>query len=280
MEATPVTNVEIPADDAVMRLGDRPVNTQAFPFIVINPDKMPALLAAFAEAQGEYPAILRDKLVSQKLRDPETKQYTGQVIEFYYAELAQILAAVLPCLSKRGISLSQPLHQGPEGTFLYTILAHKDGCMFITKIGLQESKDIKQFGGQITFLRRYMAAPAVGVSAEDDADNHPEVGGGGDDDGQTYGGRSGPPQQQRAPQRAAPQRRSAAAASPATPAGGIDAGKLKNLQMKVKAAGLDEDTVKTMLERLGVPEISAAMTEEHWKKVKAEVEHFATGGKA
>ena len=99
------------------------------------------------------------------------------------------------------------------------------------------------------------------------------------------GGQRGEPTQGHPPEdvppRTAPQRRSAADASAqaaATPSDGVGVGKLKNLQMKIKAAGMDDDTIKTMLEAMGVPEISAAMSEADWKKVKAKVERFAAGG--
>jgi hypothetical protein len=252
-----------PEAEALMRLGTAPVENPAFPFFVYNPHRLPDLLEAFAAAQGEYLPILRDKLVVQKLKDKDTGNYTGGTITFYYAELASIIAAAIPALSKHGISFSQPLQDtGTNGTWLLTMLAHKSGCVMITKVKLAESKDIKAFGTQITYLRRYMAGPALGVSAEDDAENDGSGAGDGDE---AWEARNRAPH----PSRPTPARRSAAA--PAAE-GGINQGELANLQKKITAAKLEPAAVDKLLAELGIPAIGMSMSKEHWAAVKHAVE--------
>ena len=270
---------DIPPDDQsrpdqLVTLVGRPVELPEFPFTVINPGKMPALLAAFADAQGAYAAIVRDKLVTQKLKDKDTGAFTGQVIGFYYADMAKILAAVIPALSARGVSFLQPLHQGADGScWLYTIVAHKDGCMLITKVKLAESKDIKAFGTQITYLRRYMAGPALGVSAEDDAENDGTGAGDGDAEWEERN-RSPAPAPRAAPARRSASAPAAATGAAATPAGsdGINQGELANIQKKIKAAGLDPAAVDDLLAKLGIPAVGLSMSKAHWTALKHAVE--------
>lgn len=230
-------------------------------FDIYNPDKLPALLAALSQAQGMFKEIVRDKKVVQKLKDRDSGAYTGATIEFFYAELAQILDATREGLAAHGLSLIQPLNNG----VIFTVLAHKDGCMLIGKQNLSIAKDIKAYGGEITYLRRYNAAPMLGVSSEDDADNGE---GGGDDDGPLF-----PPQasqRRTVPEaREQPQRRSATADDEKP----VSAGQLKNLKDKIDAAGLIPDVVLAMCTRLGVKNgITDKMTVAEWKLVRADID--------
>jgi hypothetical protein len=143
----------------------------ALPAMFLNPAQIPALFADLALAQAEYTTIVRDKLVVQKLKNKSTGEYTGGTIKFMYADLASILAATVPALAKHGLSFFQPLEHG-EGdvVWLNSILAHKDGGMLVSRMQIPGAADLKLFGGNITYLRRYAAGPMLGVSSEDDAD--------------------------------------------------------------------------------------------------------------
>lgn len=275
MSETPVIP---PADDAVMVMGDAPVSNPEFPFFVYNAHRLPELLTAFSQAQGEYGKIVRDKEVVQRLKDRESGNYDGREIRFMYAELSSILDAVIPSLSKYGLSFAQPIQQTEEGTYLLTMLAHKAGCVMISRIKLAGG-EMKAFGAEITYIRRYMAGPMLGVSAEDDSDEDGTTAGEGD--GNQYGGRSetaarpAPSTGSRKP----PERRSAAAGEQVQGAAAkvekVSPGQLANLRAKITALTLDAEAEAAMLQRLEVPAIDMNMTVEQWKKVRAELDRMA-----
>ena len=125
--------------------------------------------AALAKAQKEYGPVLRDRTVWVRMKD-------GGEYSFNYAELSNVIDATLS-LSENGISVSQPVHQDRDGkTWLYTILAHDGGGGQVTRLRLMGGEDLKQFGGEITYLRRYCLGPAIGVASEPDADDHGDGG--------------------------------------------------------------------------------------------------------
>lgn len=238
---------------------------EAFPLTIINPEKLPHLLSALASAQGEYLPLKRDKLVEQRLKDKTTGEYGNRTITFYYADMAAIIEATRPALSKHGLSFFQPLHDDGNSLWLVTCLAHSEGCMIQARAAVNAGSDMKVFGGLITYLRRYMGAPMLGVSAEDDLDED----GDGIDDGS---GRAEHSSTASAAPRQAPQRKSAAQPADAKGANKVTDGQLKNLQLKIKTSGVNETAIANMLARLGVPAIDANMTGEHWALVKKEVE--------
>lgn len=163
--------------------GSIPVPNPAYrplPQMFYNVEQLPALFAALAAAQAEYAPVVRDKLVVQKLKNKATGEYTGGTIKFLYAELVSILDATRPALSKNGLTFLQPLDADADGKwFVNSILAHANGAMIICRTEVWPAADQKQFGGNITYVRRYTAGPMLGVSAEDDADENGEPAGDG-----------------------------------------------------------------------------------------------------
>lgn len=123
------------------------------------------LFAAMAKAQSEYGEIHRDKTVTVVTK-------AGGSYKFNYAPLENILEATLPALNKHEVFFSQPL----AGKTLFTILAHSSGCRMEMEADLTGSDDIKAFGGEITYLRRYCGQTVLGVSAEQDDDGNMAAG--------------------------------------------------------------------------------------------------------
>lgn len=258
-----MNELELPAG-AVANPAYRPL-----PQMFYNVEALPALFAALAAAQGEYLPVVRNRKVVQKLRDKDTRALTGAQITFWYAELATILDATRAALSKNGLTFIQPVEWvGGEPAFVNNIIAHKDGGMIITKFQIAEAASQAQFGGNITYARRFSAGPALGVSAEDDAD----TGLGEDEDGED-GGAFPPMASQRrvaqetssAPVREQPQRLADDSV--------ISPGQLKNLKTKIDAASLTPEVVMAMCTRLGVKNgISDKMTVGEWKLVRADID--------
>lgn len=125
---------------------------------------------ALAKAQGEFSAITKNRQVT--IRPKDKSPYS-----FRYADLEEINSATRPALSKNGLALIQPIRQEEGGTFLYTILTHKDGASIESRIKLPELSivhDPKSFGAMISYIRRYCAQSILGVSADDDLDEDGE----------------------------------------------------------------------------------------------------------
>lgn len=241
------------------------------PPLFLNMPKMPALLEAFAIAQGQYAAVVRSKLVVQKLKNKQTGEYTGGSIKFMYAELETILDATRPYLSALGLSFSQPLTTEPSGrTWVNSILAHKDGAMIISRMIVPEARGMTEFGGNVTYIRRYAAGPALGVSSEDDADNKEER----DEDEGGFGRET----DTYTPQRAVPARRSASAPAKTAAAksidGHINAGQVKFLQGKLKALKLADGDAQALFERMGIDGFSEAMDLATFAKVQTELDRL------
>lgn len=238
-----------------------------------------AFRKALAAAQGEYETVTRSKEVSISPRPKDG--YQAPAYKFKYAELADVIAAT-KALAKHGISVSQPVVEeaSTKKLWLYTILAHAEGGGQVTRLSLMGGADMKTFGGEITYLRRYCFAPAVGIASEDDADDNGDGGGGGDDGGYRREREepvSAPaPSVQRRSASAAPKPTGQAAEAPAAPKKALP-GAVKNLQTKIAALALPDDEYLAMLEALGVPMVGPDMLNDDWVKVKAEVDRRMAG---
>lgn len=127
-------------------------------------DKLtPGLAAALAVAQGQFPAIAKNRTV--KITTREKGSYT-----FRYADLENILAAVRPALSANGLAITQEV----RGKSLFTVLMHASGEERSSEIDLStwSSSDIKSYGSILTYLRRYMLNSMLCLAADDDLDEN------------------------------------------------------------------------------------------------------------
>lgn len=192
---------------------------------------------ALAAAQGEFPTIPRDRLVTVQLRDKQTGAPKGSYT-FRYAPLETILDKVRKPLAANGLALVQAIVLEDDGggkavEVLRTTLVHSSGEWFACDVPIfQGTGDNKSqaYASGVTYSRRYGVTLLLCVAADEDDD-----GNGGEQDGdrqmpdyeRTQGTREGyrgsfprqgggrsQPQQQNAPR--APQRRQAGQA-PAAP---------------------------------------------------------------
>lgn len=124
-------------------------------------EKIAALYAALAAAQAEFLPIAKNRKVVIK---GDRSSY-----EFRYADLEAINAATRPALSKHGIAVYQSI----EGDYLVCVLAHSSGARVSSAVSIPDAsaqRDPKQFGGLLTYLRRYLVTGILGVAADDDLD--------------------------------------------------------------------------------------------------------------
>lgn len=125
------------------------------------------LYAALAKAQGEFQPILKNRSVKISMK-------TGGSYNFRYADLEEITAKTRPALAKNGLATIQPIIQRGNGTVLLTKLVHADGGEIVSEISLPPSSggDIKNYGAQISYLRRYAKTSILDVAADDDLDEN------------------------------------------------------------------------------------------------------------
>ena len=128
------------------------------------PDEVKALNAALAEAQGEFPAIGREKSVTVTTK-------TGGSYSFAYAPLEVILAAVRPALTGHGLAVVQRLESPGGVPSLRTELRHAEGAVIAASFPLGEVPASPQaLGSLLTYLRRYALVAMLGIATEEDDD--------------------------------------------------------------------------------------------------------------
>lgn len=130
----------------------------------------PKLNAAFARARVEFPAIPKNR-TSKVMKD-------GRLLyEFHYADLADILAATTPALSKHGLYVDDLVVEIDDSRLrLWTLLVHESGEMKRSIVPLPPNTDPQKWGGFLTYMRRYMTGAILGVASEEDDDGNRAAG--------------------------------------------------------------------------------------------------------
>jgi len=97
----------------------------------------------------------------------------GSVNPFFknkYADLNDVLSAVVPALNNNGIVLLQPLVFIEGKNFVKTVLMHESGETFesYAEIFCKNQNDAQAYGSGITYARRYALSSICGIGSEDD----------------------------------------------------------------------------------------------------------------
>lgn len=123
------------------------------------------LIAALTEAHKEFEPVLKET---------ENPAYRGR----RYADMASVVSAIQPSLSKHGISIIQfPISSVAERQAgISTILAHKSGqymesSYMLPAIMPGDRFDAQACGSALTYARRYAYLAICGVAPEDDDGN-------------------------------------------------------------------------------------------------------------
>lgn len=121
------------------------------------------LAAAFSKAQGEY-------------KRPNKSKYNAH-LKYYYASLEDSLEAVIPALSKHGLSISQPPFDMEDGRFIIvTKLLHSSGQWMSSRVRVVPEKNNPQaLGSQITYMKKYAINAMLGIGAGDIDDDGEEA---------------------------------------------------------------------------------------------------------
>jgi hypothetical protein len=124
-------------------------------------ENLQELFAALSKAQAEI------KTAGLNAENPFFKSQ--------YADLAEIVKASRPALTKNGLAVIQQILPNEDGqNILHTILGHSSGQWIESRMRILPSKpDIQSLGSYITYLRRYAYASIIGVvvaNEDDDAE--------------------------------------------------------------------------------------------------------------
>jgi hypothetical protein len=97
----------------------------------------------------------------------------GSVNPFFknkYADLNDVLAAVVPALNNNGIVLLQPLVNIDGKNFVKTVLMHESGEVFesLAEIFCKNTNDAQAYWSGVTYARRYSLSSICGIGSEDD----------------------------------------------------------------------------------------------------------------
>jgi|SRR5690554_3188521 len=127
-------------------------------------EKQAALYAALAAAQGEFETPKKNREVEIRPRDkPHYK--------FRYADMEELIRVTRPALVKHGLAVVQPLHDTGSVVNIQTMVVHKGGGTLSATVNVRRTDgDVKQFGGAITYLRRYSYSAILNLAADDDLD--------------------------------------------------------------------------------------------------------------
>ena len=123
------------------------------------------LATALAEAQDEFPVVVKDKTAKVPTK-------SGGEYKYNYADYAAVIEAATPVLKKHGLSFVQTTGFDPEiGHTLTTMLLHVSGQWISDTMKLLLPQDTPQVhGSAITYAKRYALSAMLGIAADEDDD--------------------------------------------------------------------------------------------------------------
>lgn len=114
---------------------------------------------------GELAAALAD--FQSELEQPALNK-SNPYFKSRYIDLSGCLKAVMPLLSKNGLSVCQLV----EGGDLVTNLLHKSGQWLKSRMALGSYKNQQERGSAITYCKRYALCAMLGLAADTDDDGN------------------------------------------------------------------------------------------------------------
>lgn len=124
------------------------------------------LASALAKAQAGIKKPEKNKTVTVRTK-------AGGTYTFDYADLGAITDAIRHPLATNGLSYAHLIDRDEKATWLVTVLMHSSGQFLTTRYPLPANPDPKEFGGAITYGKRYSLSALTGCVADDDADADP-----------------------------------------------------------------------------------------------------------
>lgn len=119
-------------------------------------------------------AIAQSKMSTPpKDRTAKIPMKNGGSYSYKYADLATIVETVKKILSEYGLCVSQTINTSEHGHTLTTMLGHSSGQYIESKCHIPMADDVKSWGGNITYVRRYALTAILGISTDEDTDSTP-----------------------------------------------------------------------------------------------------------
>jgi len=136
--------------------------------ISLAPAQQPISQHRSAELKDLFTALAKAQAEMQTAELSATNPF----FKTRYADLAAIVKASRPALTKHGLSLIQQILSNDDGqTMLHTMLCHNSGQWVESRVRVVPPKnDVQSLGSYITYLRRYSIAALCGIVCCDDDD--------------------------------------------------------------------------------------------------------------
>jgi hypothetical protein len=120
--------------------------------------------AALSRAQKAFPPIKKTKTAKVRMK-------AGGEFSYNYADLADVLTAILPCLTAEEICVRQPIRRIEGRMYLVTELHHSSGQWASDDgIPLGPNNDPQAFGAEQAYARRQGLCGMAGVAPEENED--------------------------------------------------------------------------------------------------------------
>lgn len=124
--------------------------------------------AALARAQRVFPPIKKTKKATVTGTTKAGKPYS---YDYMYADLADVLTAILPCLNAEEICVRQPIRRAEGKMYLVTELRHSSGQSDRDDgIPLGPNNDPQTFGAEHSYARRQGLCGMCSVAPEENED--------------------------------------------------------------------------------------------------------------
>lgn len=121
---------------------------------------------------GDVAPFAKAFVAAQKATEAVKKAATNPHFKSRYADLAEVVEAVVPALNANGIGVIQSPSFDGELVGVTTVLIHESGAMAQATLRLRPNKpDPQQVGSAITYARRYALLAMTGAAPEDDDGN-------------------------------------------------------------------------------------------------------------
>jgi hypothetical protein len=121
---------------------------------------------------GDRAPFAKAFVAAQKATESVKKAASNPAFRSKYADLSEVVEAVVPALNNAGIAVIQSPAFDGELVGLTTILLHETGASCTATLHLRPSKlDPQGVGSAITYARRYALLAMTGAAPEDDDGN-------------------------------------------------------------------------------------------------------------
>lgn len=119
------------------------------------------LYDAITAASAEFPPLPRT-----------STGIVGNGRKFQYSPYHKVVECIRPSLAKFGVGFLQAVHTDVEGHVSLSLIVTGHGAAIYAKMQFPRNPDIKVFGAELTYNRRYQLTAFFGLEGDPDADDY------------------------------------------------------------------------------------------------------------